>query len=157
MTSISEVVTRFRAALTSCVNGADRLRDAEQNLKDCLDALTMALAGASDDGPIRLLALALDTLSDAHNAVRAAAEGVQREVSRLDSADGTAPSGTTQQPVTPTRPTTLSAERVQQLRDELPPPVVAGTGQKTHGRWVGPVGKAHELVSGKGTFYEDAE
>jgi Double-stranded DNA deaminase toxin A len=43
------------------------------------------------------------------------------------------------------------------MRDELPPPVVPGTGQKTHGRWIGPDGQAHELVSGKGEYYDESE
>jgi hypothetical protein len=47
-------------------------------------------------------------------------------------------------PIAPVPP-----ERIEALRDELPETVVRGSGQKTHGRWVGPDGVAHEIVSGR--------
>jgi len=40
-------------------------------------------------------------------------------------------------------------ERVEELRRNLPPPVVPGTGQKTHGRWIAPDGKVRQVVSGR--------
>ncbi|WP_268844421.1 DddA-like double-stranded DNA deaminase toxin [Streptoalloteichus hindustanus] len=39
-------------------------------------------------------------------------------------------------------------DQVEQLRGELPPPVQRRSGQKMHGRWVGPDGTAHAIVSG---------
>jgi hypothetical protein len=38
---------------------------------------------------------------------------------------------------------------IDKLRGLLPPPVVSGSGQKTHGRWVGPDGTDHPVVSGR--------
>lgn len=48
-------------------------------------------------------------------------------------------------------PPAVSAERADELRRELPPPVnpMTDPGRKTHGRWVGPDGQAHTIVSGK--------
>ena len=45
----------------------------------------------------------------------------------------------------------VSAKRAAELRGELPPPVnpMTDPGRKTHGRWVGPDGQAHAIVSGK--------
>ncbi|WP_052396027.1 DddA-like double-stranded DNA deaminase toxin [Kutzneria sp. 744] len=123
------------------------------------------MAGAGDDESIRLLVHALAAVDAARDAVLAAADGVQREVSRLDphastsnattSGADTAPAGWAQTPVPPashhSRPST---ELIQQLRDELPPPVVRGSGQKTHGRWVTPDGTAQPLISGRDELTE---
>ncbi|WP_253849684.1 DddA-like double-stranded DNA deaminase toxin [Actinosynnema pretiosum] len=46
-------------------------------------------------------------------------------------------------------PLAVPAEEVERLRGELPPPVVRGTGQKTHGRWIGPDGRVRAIVSGR--------
>jgi hypothetical protein len=46
-------------------------------------------------------------------------------------------------------PPVVSPERIESLRAQLPPPVVPNSGQKTHGRWVGSDGVAHEIVSGR--------
>ncbi|MEV0678847.1 DddA-like double-stranded DNA deaminase toxin [Actinosynnema sp. NPDC050436] len=48
----------------------------------------------------------------------------------------------------PVDPPTIPPEQVERLRQELPPPVVRGAGQKTHGRWIGPDGTVREIVSG---------
>lgn len=42
----------------------------------------------------------------------------------------------------------LSRERVQRLQTDLPSPVAANTGSKTHGRWVDEHGRARSIVSG---------
>lgn len=41
----------------------------------------------------------------------------------------------------------MSQERLDELRAELPPPVVRRSGKKTHGRWVDGTGKTHVIVS----------
>lgn len=41
-----------------------------------------------------------------------------------------------------------STTTIESLRARLPPPVVPGSGQKTHGRWIGPDGTVHSIVSG---------
>jgi hypothetical protein len=48
-------------------------------------------------------------------------------------------------------PSEVSAERADELRGELPPPVdpMTDPGRKTHGRWVAPDGQVHAIVSGK--------
>jgi hypothetical protein len=49
------------------------------------------------------------------------------------------------------RPWQLGRDRVDALREELPPPVPQrqrGTRQKTHGRWVGSDGVPHAITSG---------
>nr|BFE51570.1 hypothetical protein GCM10017745_49970 [Saccharothrix mutabilis subsp. capreolus] len=42
----------------------------------------------------------------------------------------------------------IPPERVEELRRELPPPVVPNSGQKTVGRWIGPDGTAEPIQSG---------
>jgi hypothetical protein len=164
--SIGEVVARMRKALDSCADGTARLHDADQELGASLDALNLALAGAGDDESISLLRLALAAVGDARDAVQAAAQGVQQEVSRLDlgTAGGAATGGATappvrsaQPPAGPAAPTGRpSAEQIERLRDELPPTVVGGTGQKTHGRWIDTDGNEHAEVSGKDEKYDQA-
>jgi hypothetical protein len=39
-------------------------------------------------------------------------------------------------------------ERVEELLRDLPPTVIGGTGQKTHGRWTAPDGSTQRAVSG---------
>ncbi|MFC6093925.1 DddA-like double-stranded DNA deaminase toxin [Saccharothrix lopnurensis] len=43
----------------------------------------------------------------------------------------------------------LAPERIEQLRRDLPPTVVGGTGQKTHGRWIAPDGSTQREISGR--------
>lgn len=56
----------------------------------------------------------------------------------------------------PATPIVVTPERVEQLRRELPPPVVPSAGQKTHGRWIDPDGNVHAEVSGKDEKWEEA-
>ncbi|MFB9430171.1 hypothetical protein [Streptoalloteichus tenebrarius] len=42
----------------------------------------------------------------------------------------------------------MSAGHLDQLRSKSPPPVVRRSGQKTHGRWIGPDDAVHRIVSG---------
>jgi hypothetical protein len=46
-------------------------------------------------------------------------------------------------------PTAPSSVRIDALRAQLPSPVVPGSGQKTHGRWIGPDGTDRPIVSGR--------
>jgi len=50
----------------------------------------------------------------------------------------------------------VTPERIEELRRDLPPSVVSGIGQKTHGRWIDPSGRVHEEVSGKDEKPEEA-
>ena len=168
MASIGDIVTRYHAALTSCANGADSLRDAEQYLTDCLNTLTAALAGASDDEPIRLLALALTAIGEARDAVHAAADGIQQEASRLNPgvAGSTTTRGTPQATPSPAQPSAVTGTASTAGHPAQPPvsrtdptasrrataPVVRGSGQKTHGRWIAPDDTAQTLISGKDEY-----
>jgi len=69
-------------------------------------------------------------------------------------AGATSPQGDRSPPsgAPPSRPVPVTPERIEELRRELPPSVVSGIGQKTHGRWIDPSGRVHEEVSGKGLF-----
>lgn len=87
------------------------------------------------------------------------ADAVQGFVRRLE-LDGSSPST----PAAPTPPTSAppapppsssepepgSSEHLQNLRDQLPPPVQE-RGQKTHGRWFAPGSPDQKIVSGEGT------
>ncbi|MEU4802782.1 DddA-like double-stranded DNA deaminase toxin [Actinosynnema sp. NPDC023587] len=55
-----------------------------------------------------------------------------------------------------TVPIAVTPERVEELRRQLPPPVVSSAGQKTHGRWIDPNGNVHQEVSGKDEKSEEA-
>lgn len=49
----------------------------------------------------------------------------------------------------PHDPPAIPAERLDVLRDELPPPIKStDSGRKTHGRWIGPDGVAQAITSG---------
>lgn len=46
--------------------------------------------------------------------------------------------------------TAVPPGQVESLRRELPPPIKAtDKGRKTHGRWIGPDGVVHEIISGQ--------
>ncbi|QUF01815.1 hypothetical protein KCV87_19945 [Actinosynnema pretiosum subsp. pretiosum] len=47
-------------------------------------------------------------------------------------------------------------DRIAKLREELPPPVVPGKGQKTDGRWFDGNGAVRDSVSGKDADSEEA-
>jgi hypothetical protein len=146
--TVGEVITRLRAALTSCGTARAHLRDADRAFQAAKETLTQALAGAGDDGSIRLRELTLAAVDDAAAAVQAGAQGIEHYVRRLGSdAAGDTTGSTAPTPAKSTDPP--SPERIEQLRDELPPPVVPGTGQKTLGRWIAPDGTAQPLTSGR--------
>lgn len=48
----------------------------------------------------------------------------------------------------PEAPPDHPADRVERLRESLPPPVVRGTGQQTRGRWIAPNGRDYPIGSG---------
>lgn len=53
-------------------------------------------------------------------------------------------------------PTVVTPERIERLRRDLPPPVVPGTGRKTHGRWIDTSGNVHAETGGKDEKSEEA-
>ncbi|HWE88065.1 MAG TPA: DddA-like double-stranded DNA deaminase toxin [Pseudonocardiaceae bacterium] len=54
-------------------------------------------------------------------------------------------------------PPVVPANRIEELRRELPPRVTAGQGRKTHGRWVGADGATRSIISGRDHDSEFAE
>ncbi|WP_410596271.1 DddA-like double-stranded DNA deaminase toxin [Amycolatopsis sp. lyj-23] len=70
--------------------------------------------------------------------------------------EGSGPAGTPTQPPAAPAPASavpdgqrLTREQAEALQAELPPPVVANTGVRTHGRWVDEHGQAHPIASGR--------
>ena len=150
MATLGEVVARMRAALDSCGSANRHLIRADRDLRSAAESLAQALDGAHDRDATTLLSLAVDAVDATVGALAAARQGVQRQVNRLesDTVGGTRPA------VPPGQNDTPSAERIEQLRSQLPPPVTRGSGQKTHGRWIAPGGTAQSVVSGRDELTE---
>ncbi|ACU35845.1 DddA-like double-stranded DNA deaminase toxin [Actinosynnema mirum] len=116
------LVREARAGLAEALEGAAGL---EGDAARALDAFAGVADGVRDElGPL------LDGIAARLEAVRAALLG-----------EGGG-AGDDEPPAVPW-------DRVERLRRELPPPVVPNTGQKTHGRWIGPDGQARPIVSGR--------
>ncbi|MGW6932879.1 DddA-like double-stranded DNA deaminase toxin [Lentzea sp. NPDC054927] len=89
----------------------------------------------------------VSTLATAADEIRSY---LQRHGISHDTADGPAPAAA------PATPPPGSAEQVEALRGQLPPPVQSGSGQKTHGRWFAP-GSDHASPIVSGEDVESAE
>ncbi|AXX33310.1 hypothetical protein APASM_5945 [Actinosynnema pretiosum subsp. pretiosum] len=48
----------------------------------------------------------------------------------------------------PETPPDYPADRIERIRESLPPPVVVGAGQQTRGRWIAPNGRDYPISSG---------
>ncbi|GAA3985632.1 SCP1.201-like deaminase [Allokutzneria multivorans] len=157
MGTLGDVIARLRGVLDQCGQTRTDLNQAADLLDEASTQYAHAIDGAQDldaDEVLGLLARSVADLNDAHRAVVEIGERVQGYIAGLAGAartDTTAPSQRDARPgqvppgdvsVVPTR------ERLEQLRGQLPPPVVSSTGQKTHGRWIDPDGTVHPVVSG---------
>ncbi|GAA4012023.1 hypothetical protein GCM10022247_38250 [Allokutzneria multivorans] len=84
-----------------------------------------------------------------HSAEVAVPETVQRWITQLG-IDATIASTQQQAPVTPSRMSPAEQQQtLERLRKQLPPPVEAGSGVKTHGRWMAADGAVNSIVSGR--------
>lgn len=161
MSSLGDVGGVLRRVLDKIDESIAAHHQAADLAEDARDALAVAGAGTSDgdveqacgsftevmDG-IREPEGQVSRLAHAASLIRAYMDGHKIGSSLPSTAPVAAPSSATSPPG--------SASRIDALRGELPPTVVAGSGQKTHGRLVaeGQPGPVRPLTSGRD---EDSE
>jgi hypothetical protein len=159
--AVDELVAQVRQALSSLPTAA--LQQAAELLAEGHQTLAQVAIGSSSEE----LQSAAAGLANPLPAVTSVAELVGRAKGLLEEyVNGL---GVSTEPVAATgtpRPEAKSAERpaapppkpdgqrltrdqAVKLQEDLPPPVVSMSGQKTHGRWIDEHGEAHEIVSGQ--------
>ncbi|WP_433271781.1 DddA-like double-stranded DNA deaminase toxin [Actinosynnema sp. CS-041913] len=165
MAAIGDVGAGVRAACTKGMQARAALEQAEDLAQAAHDMLARALEGArhlESDGA-QVLA-AFTGVVDACKGylwplLNEAVKETERYADRLaaeQAPTGQRPAGLPAQPqqqpparqVEPYDPPVIPPERIEQLRRELPPPVVPNTGQKTHGQWIAPDGTVRAVRSG---------
>lgn len=169
MASLGEVARTLSEACDKASKCKDALALAEDLVEDARTILGAALAGDTTGDQESVSAQFQEVVDGIRDVWRTLNRGVDRAQSALDSilgVRGPRPVVPVTQPPAANTPrqrstgftpsSTLSPDRVEALRRDLPPPVASGTGQKTHGRWVGPDGIPHEIVSGNGPEAESA-
>lgn len=164
MALIRDVAARVRAACEKGRQARSALERAEDLAEEAHDELARTLAGSTDPdvGPMLASFLAVkdgckgylwpllnEAVKDAesyadHLASASHTESLRPEPQR--------PAQPVAQPprhpsAEPDDPPVIPPERIERLRGDLPPPVMPSTGQKTHGWWVGPDGRAQRVVS----------
>ncbi|MFC6087889.1 DddA-like double-stranded DNA deaminase toxin [Saccharothrix lopnurensis] len=159
-----EVAAQVRAACAKGEQARTALEQAEDLAQEAHDMLARAWEGArrfEADGARVLSALAgvadackghyWPLLNEAVKAARGYANHLATGIPDPTPTPQRPAPPPTQPPPTdesePNDPPAIPPERIEQLRRELPPPVVSNTGQKTHGWWIGPDGQAQKVVS----------
>ena len=164
MSTLAQVTAKVRTALDACTRARRALEEAAGQLGDAAGCLGEALCGVSDGEASQapqVLSSAANTVAETYR-ILADAENHARAFLAALGADtvttGTTGPSTRQAsasvrlaPGTPPTP-----ERIEQLRAQLPATVTAGTGKKTHGRWIDADGREHVEVSGKDEKYAEA-
>ncbi|MFC6093947.1 DddA-like double-stranded DNA deaminase toxin [Saccharothrix lopnurensis] len=169
-----EVAAQVRAACAKGGQARAALEQAEDLAREAHDLLARALDGARHLGPDGEQVLAAFTgVVDACKGhywplLNEAVKAAQSYADHLATMGTPDPAPTAQRPtrpptqpppaqppqrpparqVEPDDPPVIPPERIEALRRELPPPVVPNTGQRTHGRWIGPDGTVQEITSG---------
>ncbi|MEV6242260.1 DddA-like double-stranded DNA deaminase toxin [Lentzea sp. NPDC051838] len=113
---------------------------AAELLDDAIQIFATAVAGSQDedaDHVLSFLAQARTGMDEIRRTLTVAETRAQDYLSSIDANSREA--GLSASPQT----------RVEQLRAELPPPVVRGSGQKTHGRWTASDGPSQAMISGR--------
>ncbi|WP_168200990.1 DddA-like double-stranded DNA deaminase toxin [Allokutzneria sp. NRRL B-24872] len=148
MSALGDVISRLRGVVSTCGQARDDLHQAAGLLDEASAQYGDAIASTRDPcahDALGLLTHGAAELNDALRSVMALGERVRDYIAVL-SGGGTAQAATAAPP----------RDLIDQLRAELPPPVVPRSGQKTHGRWIGPDGTAHAEISGRDAKYERA-
>ncbi|GAA3464328.1 SCP1.201-like deaminase [Saccharothrix longispora] len=170
MASTGEVAAQVRAACAKGGQARTALEQAEDLAQEAHGILARALEGARHLGADGEQVLAAFTrVVDACKGhywplLNEAVKAAESYAARLAAEGMPDPASTAQRPAqSPAQPSRRSSarqaesddplvipnERIEALRQELPPPVVRGSGQKTHGRWIGPDGTVRDIVSGE--------
>ncbi|MFT7837705.1 SCP1.201-like deaminase [Saccharothrix sp. BKS2] len=166
MASLDEVIEAVDNALAKAEESGEALDAALDLVEDAHILLGTAVeGGTTSDGDtvqaafttvIKGIKDLTEVLAQAVHSAETLQTGLRGDPSPTP-ADRSSPPPPTALP-TPTAddPSALSPEEIERLRRDLPPPVVSGTGQKTHGRWVAPDGTVRPIVSGDGPEADSA-
>ncbi|WP_447002388.1 DddA-like double-stranded DNA deaminase toxin [Saccharothrix isguenensis] len=177
--SLGDVASGVRAACGKAAQARTALEQAEDLAQEAHDVLARALEGAHRLEADRAQVLAIFTrvvdacksylwpllneaVKDAESyaahlaAESALASGSQRPAQH-PAQPPTAQPQSQALPAKSSKPPVIPPERIEELRRGLPPPVVPGTGQKTHGQWTTAEGEERTLVSGYGELLEECE
>ncbi|GAA4005881.1 SCP1.201-like deaminase [Allokutzneria multivorans] len=149
MSTLGDVISRLRGVVSSCGQAQAGLGQAADLLDEAGAQYSDATAGTRDPSAhdaLSLLGRSAAELNTALRSVMALGERVRDFITAL-AGDGT---------VQPTTYVVPQRDLIDRLRAELPPPVVPRSGQKTHGRWIGPDGSTHTEISGRDAKYERA-
>ncbi|MFE2755435.1 DddA-like double-stranded DNA deaminase toxin [Actinosynnema sp. NPDC059335] len=146
------------------------LEQAEDLAEDAQALLAIALEGDTTGDKDAVLGRIAETVKGIKELWKTLVDGITRTEAVLSAVRGTAtppPTSPSSPPAAQPAPTTpagqpqttavppvvepppLLPEQVEELRRDLPPTVIGGTGQKTHGRWIAPDGSTQRAVSGR--------
>lgn len=152
MSALTQIAAAVRVALDASAQARQALREASGSLEHAAAQLAQVLQGVGDSevaqapallsNAARTTAETYRTLVDAESRTRIFLANLGLDASQSDRQR--APDGDTPSHIPPP-----PRDRIEQLRQELPPPFVRGSGRKTHGRWIGPDGTAQPMVSGR--------
>jgi hypothetical protein len=145
VSALAEVIAGLRGALVASVRSRQFLSRAVTALNMASGSFARSLEGSAsqESAQIReLLVHARNALETAHEVLLRAEGGVRDYLDKIGAR-------TASQLAAPDDGSPPALTRVEQLRRELPPPVVRGSGSKTHGRWIDPSGMAQPMVSGR--------
>jgi hypothetical protein len=173
--SVDDVAGQVSAAIDQASKCRDALAQADDLVEDAHDLLAATLRGVRYADLASDVEQTLAGFSDARADMRAlfrtldaGRASAERYLAKLRGGGTPEPHPDAQRPAQPPQqpspasppaqppsarqaepddPPAIAPERIEQLRRELPPPVVPNTGQKTHGRWIGPDGTVREIVS----------
>ncbi|MBB5956411.1 hypothetical protein FHS29_002997 [Saccharothrix tamanrassetensis] len=167
--SIKDVAALLDAVLDKIDAARESLDVAADLIDDATSLLGSAVSGTADPDALQALTwfgeaqqgtrspfAALKAAEDAIRAYRATLVGDSTATG--STAGATSPQGDRSSSSGAPRnlPVPVTPDRIEELRRELPPSVVSGVGQKTHGQWIDPSGRVHEEVSGKDEKSEEA-
>ncbi len=174
MASTGDVAARIRGACGKAEEARTALEQAEDLALDAHAVLAGVLTGVTHlESDTAAMLAEFTKVTDGCKGylwplLNEAVKAAESIAARLEGAATASPAPETRKPVQqsqwppagqsgPATPTVVPAERIEQLRRELPPPVVGNTGQKTHGRWIGPDGTVESIVSGRDEYAKAAD
>ncbi|MCR3751211.1 DddA-like double-stranded DNA deaminase toxin [Lentzea californiensis] len=160
MATFSEISTQIERACELASKAREFLESARESASDAITLFVNAMDGSVDPEA----ETTHEQWQHARNEIQALGELLGAAIASARSYQGPlsppsarlgqavpAPTGSRGQSGTSSIPSEVSAERADEVRGELSRPVnpMTDPGRKTHGRWVGPDGQVHAIVSGK--------
>lgn len=161
MASLGEVGDGLDRVLNKAAEAGAALQNAAELAEDAQRLLVSAAEGslqADVETTNAQFVEAVRGIGELHQHLGAGMDGTQKILNSLelrgDASTDTAAPQQSAPPPDPARapPEGGSDQRVERLRQALPPPVRRGTGQKTHGKWLTPgtkEGNEEPIASGK--------